>query len=123
MILVGVFLGGAAGAALRGLVYFLVSRLRWDDLPVATSAVNVAGAFLLGSLTGLALSHDLSAAWMAFWGGGFCGALTTFSTWQNNLLSLAEAKRWRDFSVHVVVDLIAGIGAVAMGLEIGRIYG
>ncbi|MCW2777933.1 MAG: CrcB protein [Frankiales bacterium] len=64
-----VALGGAAGAAVRWLV-----AQRLPGRP-GTLAVNVAGSLLLGLLLGT------GATTSALLGVGFCGALTTFSTY------------------------------------------
>jgi CrcB protein len=66
----------AAGAALGAPLRFALGRLLDGRLPWGTVAVNVAGSFLLGLASGLALT----GAAMALVGVGFCGALTTYST-------------------------------------------
>ena len=69
-----VALGAALGAPLR----FAASHLLDLDaaLPRGTMLVNLAGSFLLGWFSGLGLAGDASA----FLGTGFCGALTTYSS-------------------------------------------
>lgn len=60
--------------------------------PWATFAVNLAGAFILGwLLTRLAERTAPSRYWALFAGTGFCGALTTFSTFQVETFKLAHA--------------------------------
>ena len=66
-----VALGAALGAPLR----YLAGHLLDGRLPWGTILVNVAGSFLLGLFSGLALSEQQ----VAFLGVGFCGALTTYS--------------------------------------------
>ena len=67
-------LGGAFGAIVRA----LAGRLIVADFPFATLLVNVAGSFLLAAATaGLPESSELARLAI---GSGFCGALTTFST-------------------------------------------
>lgn len=66
----------AGGAAVGAPVRYVAGRA-WDDrVPWGTALVNVAGSFLLGLFTALALS----GATMALLGTGFCGALTTYSS-------------------------------------------
>ncbi|HET7386495.1 MAG TPA: CrcB family protein [Nocardioidaceae bacterium] len=69
-----VALGAALGAPLRYLLGHLFDAPH--RLPWGTVGVNVAGSFLLGWFTGLAMS----GGWEAFLGTGFCGTLTTFSS-------------------------------------------
>ena len=64
--------GAAGGATLR----YLTAHLLGGRLPWGTIAVNLVGSFLLGLFSGLALTGDT----MAFLGTGFCGALTTYSS-------------------------------------------
>lgn len=66
--------GGAVGALVRA----FAGRLLRTDFPLATLLVNVAGSFLLAYLHGR-VDTD-AVALHALLGAGFCGALTTFST-------------------------------------------
>ena len=65
----------ALGAALGAPVRYVAGHLLDGELPWGTVLVNVAGSFLLGVFSGLALSGTE----IAFLGTGFCGALTTYS--------------------------------------------
>ena len=68
-----VALGAAVGAPLR---YVLAHRYDGRLLPHGTVLANWAGSLLLGLFTGLGLSGDE----LALLGTGFCGALTTYSS-------------------------------------------
>ena len=72
MTLLYVAVGAALGAPLR----FVLGQLLDGRLPWGTIAVNVTGSLLLGLLSGLALEGPVAA----LLGAGFCGALTTYST-------------------------------------------
>jgi CrcB protein len=88
--LAAIFAGGAAGAIARGaLVDWLPSHPgRW---PWVTFAVNIAGAFLLGYFaTRLQERLPLSAYRRPLVGTGLCGALTTFSTMQLEILRMLD---------------------------------
>jgi fluoride exporter len=84
--------GGALGARVRtGLVVAFPSH-GW---PWATFAVNLAGAFALGYfVTRLQERLPLSAYKRPLLGTGFCGALTTFSTVQVELLDMLDGHRY-----------------------------
>lgn len=92
--LVAIFAGGALGALAR------VALARLDGggtagWPWPTFAVNVAGAFLLGLFaTRLQERLPLSAYRRPLLGTGLCGALTTFSTVQVELLEMLDAHRY-----------------------------
>lgn len=72
--------GGASGAVAR----YAVTRVvvdRLDSPLTGTFIVNVSGSFVLGLLVGLLLSNpDWPAETRVFFGVGFLGSYTTFST-------------------------------------------
>lgn len=68
-----VAVGGAAGASAR---WAVAARI---GTPRATLLVNVLGSLLLGLLAGAEWLRQEPSAW-ALLATGFCGALTTFST-------------------------------------------
>jgi CrcB protein len=106
-----VVLGAAAGAPLRLLVTRLAAR-RGGEPARGTFAVNVAGSALLGALLG---SADPSPAVVALVGTGFCGALTTFSTFGADVLRLAEERTIVRAVGHLAATLVVGVGAAAAG--------
>ena len=88
--LAAIFAGGFIGAVARaGLVEALPhSSAQW---PWATFIVNIVGAFALGYFTTrLQERLPLSSYRRPFLGTGFCGALTTFSTMQLELLAMLD---------------------------------
>jgi fluoride exporter len=46
---------------------------------------------------------------------GFCGGLTTFSTFSVETVQFATAGRWRRAVVNVALNLVLGIAAAALG--------
>jgi CrcB protein len=79
-VLGAVFLGGAIGSIARFLVILGVDELALQDLSqelVATSIVNLAGAFLLGFVHVIGSSR--SEIWKGFFGPGLAGGFTTMS--------------------------------------------
>ncbi|CCG05751.1 fluoride efflux transporter FluC [Blastococcus saxobsidens] len=106
-----VALGAAVGAPLRLLVTRVAGRDGRDPAP-GTLVVNVVGSVVLGVLLGLA---DVPAAVLALVGGGFCGALTTFSTFGVDAVRLrTEGTSGRSLA-YVATTLVLGIGAAAAG--------
>ena len=67
-----VALGAAMGAPARYVAAHYLDRA-WH---YGTLAVNVVGSFVLGVLT----AHTADATTIALWGTGFCGGLTTYSS-------------------------------------------
>jgi CrcB protein len=114
--LVLVLIGGAAGAVLRYLTDRAIQSRVDAVLPWGTLVVNVAGSFVLGLLSGLAAGAGGLPVWVrALAGVGFCGALTTYSTFGLETVRLAGTGAWRHASINVVATLGAGIGACWLG--------
>jgi fluoride exporter len=111
----GVVLIGGAGSVLRFLVDGAVASATGRDFPFGTLAVNLSGAMILGLLTGLALGHD--QALLA--GTAAVGSYTTFSTWLFETERLAEERAHRKAAANIVVSLVLGVAAAALGRLIG----
>jgi CrcB protein len=107
---------GGAGSTLRFLVDGTVSTAIGRDFPFGTLIVNISGAVILGLLTGLALSHD--QALLA--GTAAVGSYTTFSTWMLETERLAEERQHGKVIANVVISLVLGIAAAALGQLIGE---
>jgi CrcB protein len=78
MIVFLVLLGGAVGAPSRYVIDRLIQQRHDSVFPWGTLAVNLTGCLILGLLTGAA--NQLPKEIVTLAGTGFCGALTTFST-------------------------------------------
>jgi CrcB protein len=113
-----VFLGAAAGAPLRYLTDRLVQSHHDGPFPWGTFTVNLAGSLVLGVLAGAgtAVPHPV----LALVGAGFCGALTTYSTFGYETLRLAEQKAYRHAALYVVATIVAGLGAAALAYATTR---
>jgi CrcB protein len=106
-----VFLGAMIGAPLRYLTDRAV-QARHDSLfPWGTFTVNIVGCLILGALTGASLPTPA----LALLGTGFCGALTTYSTFSYETLRLAEQKAYFYAAGNVIVSVVAGLGAALLG--------
>jgi len=107
-----VFLGAVVGAPLRYLTDRLVQSRHDSLFPWGTLTVNVAGSLVLGVLAGAGTA--LPGTVLALVGTGFCGALTTYSTFSYETLRLAERKAYFHAAMNVVVTIFAGLGAALL---------
>jgi CrcB protein len=107
-------LGGLGALARFGLTLLVADRFH-PHLPVGTLAVNVSGAFLLGLLAGAAVEGDARL----LLGAGALGSYTTFSTWMVETRRIGQAGRGRIAATHLVLSIVFGLSAVALGHAIG----
>ncbi|MDE0804003.1 MAG: CrcB family protein [Acidimicrobiales bacterium] len=105
--------GGAAGAAARWAVVTVVET--GGSFPWLTLLVNVAGCLGLGLLVGV---REPARLWMAT---GFCGGLTTFSTFAVETAVMLDGGEPRQAAAYVVASVAAGIAAVLTGWRLALI--
>lgn len=99
--------GGAAGAGVRWAVVSAVGGS--GSFPWWTLAVNLAGCLVLGSLWRAPRQLALLA------GTGFCGGLTTFSTFSVELAAMLDRGDGALAAAYLAASMIGGIAAVAAG--------
>jgi fluoride exporter len=112
--------GGAIGTLARaGLAEAVPDQAgQW---PWATFVVNLAGAFILGwLLTRLAERAAPSRHWRFFAGTGFCGALTTFSTFQIETFRFARDAHFGLAIGYPLASVTAGMALAVSGALIAR---
>ena len=115
-----VLLGGAVGAPLRYLIDRTVQAHHDTIFPWGTFAANVTGSMILGVLTGAALAGAAPPNVQLLLGTGLCGALTTYSTFSYETLSLAEAGARFLAAANVIASVVAGLGAVFVGMTFAQ---
>jgi CrcB protein len=110
--LAAIFLGGAAGALLRVWLgrTFTSAPAEW---PWAIFAINVSGSFALGCFaTRLQERLPLSTYRRPLLATGFCGAYTTFSTVQVEILTMIEHHRYWLAASYATASIAAGYLAI-----------
>lgn len=114
-------LGAAVSAPLRYLTDRAVQTRHSTLFPWGTLAVNLFASLLLGLVTGVG-SH-LHPQLAALLGTGFCGALSTYSTFGYETMRLTQNHARFYAAANIAVSLVAGIGAAGLGWTIGRSFG
>jgi CrcB protein len=109
-----VLIGGAVGAPTRYLTDVTVQRLHGTAFPWGTWTVNVLGSLLLGLVASAAPDWAVTLV-----GTGFCGALTTFSTFGYETVRLSEEGETLAATANVVGSLAVGLVAGALGWWLG----
>ena len=118
-ITMAVAIGGAMGAVLR---FYLSGVLPvYKDFPVGTLMVNGIASFILGYLYGLLFwGFDVPSDWRAFIGTGFCGGLSTFSTFSYETFSLVRERQYIVAGLNVAANVIMTILLVLLGFTLSR---
>jgi CrcB protein len=112
-----VALGAAIGAPLRYIADRTLQGRHDSRFPWGTFFVNVCGSALLGFLSALPW---LSQEWLAFFGTGLCGALTTYSTFSFETVTLARSGARTLAALYVAASVLAGFGAAYCGLAFAQ---
>lgn len=111
-----VALGAAVGAPLRYVTdQFVQAKAPAVVLPWGTLIVNVIGSFLLGMMAAASARGGLSDDALALGGIGFCGALSTYSTFSYDTVRLLEDGNPSAGLVNIVVNLAGGLAAATAG--------
>ena len=114
-----VAVGAAVGAPARFLTDRWVQRRHDSVFPWGTFTVNVVGSFLLGIVAGGARAGGLAPEVVTAVGVGFCGALTTYSTFGYETLQLASGGSVLYAVANALGSIAAGLAAAALGLGAG----
>ena len=88
--------------------------------PWGTFAVNVAASLVLGVLAGAATAAAVSTSLQALVGAGFCGALSTLSTFAFETVRAAEVGARRLAGVYLVASVVVGLAAAVAGSALGE---
>ena len=117
---VAICCGASLGALLRWWLGVKLNAL-FPTLPPGTLVANLVGAYVIGAgIAFFAAYTALSPEWRLIIVTGFCGSLTTFSTFSAELVALLQQGRpaWAcgAAATHLagsVLMTLAGIGTVA----------
>ena len=110
--------GGGAGAMTRYALSLALSRVSLT-MPWGTLMANWAGCLLMGVLAAIAgRGLPLSPAARLLLTTGFCGGLTTFSTFMFELHTLASAREVFYGTIYFVASVGGSAVAFVMGLVV-----
>jgi CrcB protein len=122
-LVLAIAVGGALGALLR-----YGAQLLWPArgarVPVAVLLVNVVGSAIAGAFLALAQGNaangsvGLGSSVVLIVMTGFCGGLTTLSTFAVETVELATSGSWRPAIANIVLNVVLGLGAAALAFAI-----
>ena len=102
----------AAGAVPGALL-----RWHWSDGWHGTLAANLLAALMLGSLVPLQKRHPRLLLML---GVGFCGSLSTFSTWMLELVDALQSAQSGQALIVLLTNLVGGLIAVGLGSTVSQ---
>jgi fluoride exporter len=113
--------GGAIPGALLRWQLELVAKANGAGLGAITGAdllANLIGCLLIGML----LAQPPYRARLYLWGGiGFCGSLTTFSSWMLELVRAIDNGQPMDALLVLAVSLVGGLALAQLGYSLIRV--
>ena len=109
-------LGSALGALLRWQLGLRLNEV-FPTLPPGTLVANIIGGYIIGvAVAYFANASDIAPEWRLLIITGFCGGLTTFSTFSAEVVTLLQAGRigWAatSIAIHVSSSLVATVAGL-----------
>ncbi len=115
--ILAISLGAAIGALLRWQLGIRLNSLL-PGMPPGTLTANLVGAYIIGvALAYFAQAPGIAPEWRLFIITGFCGGLTTFSTFSAEIVALLQQQRliWAmgAIATHVTGSLVMTLAGLA----------
>ena len=116
-----VALGAGFGGGLRYWISNYVSKILPIFFPYGTLAVNILGSIILGILIfGFDEHGNLSSTLKLFIGVGFCGGLTTFSTFSFETFNLLKNTEFLLAGINILLNVTLTLVGIYIGYLITR---
>lgn len=110
--LVSIFIGGGLGACLR----FLIGRSSGSTFVwVGTLLSNILACFILGYLAGSQTKEQHKSLFLLV-GTGFCGGLSTFSTFTEEIFFLGNSSSYLQAILYPILSLFVGLSSFFAGI-------
>lgn len=113
-------LGCFVGSVLRYAIKLIIDSqmLSLYGEPLAVLVANTLGCFLMGLFTAWVLKKWISPIWDKAIITGFCGGLTTFSSFAQGMLNLFQTGHILMATIYISANMLLGLAAVYAGLYV-----
>ena len=110
----------AAGSVFGAFLRYKIteSPLLFNTLPLNVLIVNVIGAFILGAFVILSEQWNLDGRYSLFAAVGFCGSLTTMSSFALDSSNLIDNQHYGALALNIITNVGLSIGALIAGKSI-----
>ena len=116
-----VAMGAGLGGGLRYWLSNYIARVLPIFFPYGTLAVNIIGSIILGILIfGFEEKGNLSISMKLFIGVGFCGGLTTFSTFSLETFNLLKNTEFLLAGLNIFANVVLTLIGIYIGYLITR---
>ncbi len=117
-----IFLGGGIGAVLRYLVGLNFSKYFNISLPISTFFVNIIGSFIIGFLFFFFMEKtDITPALKLALTVGFCGGLTTFSTFSLEIFEMFSNQQFVQGLIYIFLSIIVCLLMTMIGAYFAKL--
>lgn len=121
--LLAVMAGGIMGCVLRWLISVRFNAL-FPHLPPGTLIVNLVGGLIIGAALAFFLKHpQIDPAWKLLITTGFCGGLTTFSTFSAEIMQLLQTGKYLWAMVSVMTHVVGAVLMTFVGFALMTLLG
>lgn len=110
------FVGGGLGSCCR---YALFLAYNDGRFPWGTFGANIAASFILGIITAHYIAQpDTAMSYRLLIGAGFCGGLSTFSTFVLEIYQMTQQQNWAWALGYIAFSLVIGVVALGIGIAL-----
>ena len=121
MTVMWVFVAGGLGSVTRYLIGLWAAAAFGLAFPYGTMIVNLSGCFALGLVVQLAIAGSWHGDLRAALAAGFLGGFTTYSSFNQETLTMLSGGATGAAMFNVAITLAGGLAAGALGLTAGRL--
>lgn len=120
--LLAVFIGGGLGSVLRWAVSLKLNPVH-SHIPLGTLTVNLVGGFIIGlALALFTRMTNVDPLWKLLITTGFCGGLTTFSTFSLEVVYLMQDGRFVWAVANMLLNLAGSLAMTLLAFMLVRVF-